>query len=154
MRNLRFPFFFFCCIVLFALFVPCAGAASPTADDDPVIRPGHPMHFTDTLKTEKEIRQFRRAVEIAPDTFVCDDIRTIPGMTEVRGMRFNASLDNTLETDIVQSDPSLQKKFLRIRGWTRALRPACDLRVTYRDLPDGKIYVEYDISRIRVFVYR
>ena len=43
----------------------------------------------------------------------------------------------------------------RLRDWGfNALGAACDLKVTWRTIETGAIYVEYDISRIRFFVFR
>ncbi len=136
--------------VLLALPV-CAAAQSN--DDTPTIRPGKSMHYTDTLNRAKEREQFLEAIRLAPSTFVYEDIKIGDGTATIKGMRLNSSMDNTLETAIVKADPRLEKKFRRINGWTRALGAACDLKVDWRYLSNGAIYVEYDISRIRFFVY-
>ena len=139
---------------LLALPVPAAFAAVQTDDDSPVIRPGKSMHYSDTLNRPKEREQFLEAIRIAPETFVYEDIKIGQGVATIKGLRLNSSMDNTLQTAIVKADPRLEKKFRRINGWTRALGAACDLKVTWRTIETGAIYVEYDISRIRFFVFR
>ena len=146
-------FLYILAAVLLVLSAPAAFAFCPDDEDSPTIRPGKSMHYTDTLKRAKEREQFLEAIRIAPSTFVYEDIKVGAGVATIKGMRLNSSMDNTLQTAIVKADPRLEKKFRRINGWTRALGAACDLKVTWRDLSDGSIYVEYDISRIRFFVY-
>ena len=146
-------FFYILAAVLLALPAPAAVAAVQSDDDTPIIRPGKSLHYSDTLNRAKEREQFLEAIRLAPTTFVYEDIKIGEGTATIKGMRLNSSMDNTLETAIVKADPRLEKKFRRINGWTRALGAACDLKVDWRYLSNGAIYVEYDISRIRFFVF-
>ena len=65
-------------------------------------------------------------------------------------MKFNKSLQNTLQADIVASDAKLSKSLRRIYKVTKALNPTCDLTVSYHRVPAG-IAVSYDIRDIRIF---
>lgn len=124
------------------------------ADERAAIRQGGTMHFTDTLDTAKEIRQFEEALVIAPKAFVCQSCKQEPGVVTFISLRMNPTIDNVIETPIVQSDPSLERKFRRIGRITHIFFGACDLKVSYSYLPNGHISVAYDISRIRFFVFR
>ena len=131
-----------------------AAAVSPDEKDDIAYYSRQKtMHFTDTLDIAREIQEFEQAVQIAPTTFVADSSHFEPGLAAFKKLRLNRTIDRALETDIVKSDPGLETRIRRLRGWTRPFGAACDLRITYRYIENGYIYVEYDLTRIRLFVF-
>ena len=137
-------------------FVPMHAATTIPGEEEDIAyyRKQKTMHFTDTLDFAREIREFEIAVEIAPTTFAADSCEVDGEVITFTGLRLNRTIDRALETDVVKSDPDLEKRIRRLRGWTRPFGAACDLRVSYNYLENGNIYVEYDISRIRMFVFR
>ena len=109
------------------------------------------LHYTDTLRSANKQDQFLRAVELAPSVFVYDEIVWRDANTvTVKGMRFNRSMDNTLQCEIVEKDPALGKRLKRVNSVTRPLNGVIDLTVSYHRVPAG-IAVDYLIQNISVF---
>ena len=109
------------------------------------------LHYTDTLRSINKQNQFLRAVELAPSVFVYDEIVWRDANTvTVKGMRFNRSMDNTLQCEIVEKDPALGKRLKRVNSVTRPLNGVIDLTVSYHRVPAG-IAVDYLIQNISVF---
>ena len=109
------------------------------------------LHYTDTLRSANKQNQFLRAVELAPSVFVYDEIVWRDANTvTVKGMRFNRSMDNTLQCEIVEKDPALGKRLKRVNSVTRPLNGVIDLTVSYHRVPAG-IAVDYLIQNISVF---
>lgn len=141
-------------VTLLAVLPVRALAVSPDEKDDIAYYSRQKtMHFTDTLDIALEIHEFEQAVKIAPTTFAADSSHFEPGVAAFKKLRLNRTIDRALETDIVKADPGLEKRIRRLRGWTRPFGAACDLVITYRYIENGYIYVEYDLSRIRLFVF-
>lgn len=109
------------------------------------------MHFTDTLRSPNKQEQFLKAIELAPEIWIYSKIEWKDSSTvTIHDMKFNKSLQNTLQADIVASDAKLSKSLRRIYKVTKALNPTCDLTVSYHRVPAG-IAVSYDIRDIRIF---
>lgn len=109
------------------------------------------MHFTDTLRSPNKQEQFLKAIELAPEIWIYSKIEWKDSSTvTIHDMKFNKSLQNTLQADIVASDAKLSKNLRRIYKVTKPLNPTCDLTVSYHRVPAG-IAVSYDIRDIRIF---
>ena len=109
------------------------------------------LHFRDTLKREDERVNFRKALEIAPETFVYDEYLTDnASYATAKGLRFNDSMKRTLQCEIVADNPRLYKKMKRLFTFMRPLGASGDLNITYRTVKEGLI-VDYYISNIRIW---
>ena len=109
------------------------------------------LHYTDTIRSARKQNQFLKAIELAPSVFVYDEIVWDDASTvTVRGMRFNPSMDNTLNCEIVTDDPGLGKRLKRLNSVTRPLNGIVDLTVSYHNVPAG-IAVDYKIRNISIF---
>ena len=109
------------------------------------------MHLTDALSSPNKQEQFLKAIELAPEIWIYSKIEWKDSSTvTIHDMKFNKSLQNTLQADIVASDAKLSKSLRRIYKVTKALNPTCDLTVSYHRVPAG-IAVSYDIRDIRIF---
>ena len=112
------------------------------------------LHYKDTLKNESERVNFRKALEIAPQTFVYDEYITDGATYAIaKGLRFNDSMKRTLSCEIVAGNPSLQKKMKRLFMFMRPLGASGDLTVKYRTVTQG-IIVDYYIANIRIWGIR
>lgn len=109
------------------------------------------IHYRDTLKNKDEQINFRKALEIAPETFVYDEY-TADGSSYAiaKGFRFNESMKRTLNCEIVANTPKLQKKMKRLFMLVKPLGASGDLKVTYRTVKQG-IIVDYYITNIRIW---
>ena len=137
-------------------FFPIQAAATVPGEEEDIAyyRKQKTMHFTDTLDFAREIREFEIAVQIAPTSFVSDSCQVDGQIVTFTGLKLNPTIDRALETEVVKSDPDLEKRIRRLRGWTRPFGAACDLKVSYNYMENGNIYVEYDLTRIRLFVFK
>lgn len=109
---------------------------------------GNDLQFSDTLSTEKKLAQFTEALRLAPEVFVYKSIVTRADTSvTVKGLQFNASMKNTLNSEFVAGDPRLAKKLRKISRLTRPLNAVCDLTVNYHKVPEG-LAVSYIIKNI------
>lgn len=112
------------------------------------------MHFTDTLKTQKKLDQFMKAIELAPSTFVYKKIVWKDKKTvKIEGLKFNDSIKNSIETDIVAGDEKLAKNMKKLYKLMKPLNPICDLTVNYHQIDSG-LAVVYDIDNVSFFSLR
>lgn len=109
------------------------------------------LHYTDTLHTPRKQVQLLKAIELAPEVFVYDQfIRVDEYTVTIKGMKFNASMKNTLDSDFIADDPGLAKRLKRLARLTRPLNGVCDLTVRTEKIPEG-LAVDYKIRNISVF---
>lgn len=132
------------------LFIIIALVSVLLSPDVSARRVGNDLQFSDTLSTAKKRAQFKDALRLAPDVFVYDSIKT-QGDTSVtvKGLKFNASMKNTLNSEFVESDPRLAKKLRKISRLTKPLNAVCDLTVNYHYIEEG-IAVAYIIRNISI----
>lgn len=108
-------------------------------------------HFADTIRSANKQAQFRKAIEVAPSTFVYKELVWKDKNTvTIKRMRFNESIKRTLDNDVVKYDPGLEKRLRKLYTVMRPLNPTIDLTISFHDVPEG-IAVTYDISNVRVF---
>ena len=109
------------------------------------------LHYTDTLHTPRKQVQLLKAIELAPDVFVYDEFVRVDEYTvTIKGMKFNASMKNTLDSDFIADDAGLAKRLKRLARLTRPLNGVCDLTVRTEKIPEG-LAVDYKIRNISVF---
>lgn len=109
------------------------------------------LHFADTLKSPNKRAQFLKAVELAPSVFVYREFKRLDDNTvAVYGLKFNDSMKNTLNCEIVENDPGLGKRLKRVNKVTKPLNGIVDLIVSYHTVPKG-IAVSYTIRNISLF---
>jgi hypothetical protein len=137
---------------LFAAFlftVPVS--ASRPGNEDLIEKQPKTLHYTDTIRSQKKQDQFMKAIELAPSVFVYKEIIWEDASTvTVKGMRFNPSMKNTLDCEIVADDPGLGKRLRRLNAVTKPLNGVVDLTVSYHRVPSG-IAVDYLIRNISLF---
>ena len=127
-----------------------SAAASGLSAEAPATEPQ--MRFRDTLRTAQQKAQFRRALELAPTTFICDRFTSDGrGHASVRKLRFNDTMRRVIHLDFVQQDPFLHKQMRRLYFVTRPFGVTGDLSVRYHSLPDGSIATLYEISELRIW---
>lgn len=133
--------------ILFALPM----SASRPDPEDLIDKQPKSLHYTDTIRSQKKQDQFMKAIELAPSVFVYNEIVWENASTvTVKGMRFNPSMKNTLECEIVADDPGLGKRLKRLHTVTKPLNGVVDLTVSYHRVPSG-IAVDYLIRNISLF---
>ena len=111
-----------------------------------------PIVLRDTLRTEKQRRQFRQALALAPKHFACDKY-TSDGVSRASAtrLRFNDTMRNVLKFDFVREDEFLYKQMRRLYLVTRPFGVTGDLSVRYKTLSGGGIAVEYTISNLCIW---
>ena len=139
-------------LALLAVFVSVFSASASRPDASPADdKQPKTLHFVDTVRSPNKQAQFYKAIELAPTVFVYKEIVWEDSSTvTVKGMRFNASMDNTLKCEIVEGDPGLAKRLKRVNSVTRPLNGTVDLTVSYHIVPAG-IAVDYLIRNITLF---
>lgn len=136
--------------VLLSLLTVLPIFSAPTADAASRKEPRE-LHFADTLKSPNKRAQFLKAVELAPSVFVYRDFKRLDDNTvAVYGLKFNDSMKNTLNCEIVEEDPGLGKRLRRVNKVTKPLNGVVDLIVSYHTVPKG-IAVSYTIKNISLF---
>ena len=122
-----------------------AAAAEEPASETPIL-------LRDTLRTEKQRKQFRQALALAPKNFACEhytsDSRSYASATR---LRFNDTMRNVLKFDFVREDETLYKQMRRLYLVTRPFGVTGDLRVRYKTLSGGAIAVEYRITHLCIW---
>jgi len=137
-------------LAVLALFALPAKAGGPDTADALKDQP-RTLHYTDTLRSQRKQDQFMKAIELAPSVFVYKEIVWEDASTvTVKGMKFNASMKNTLMCEIVEGDPALAKRLKTVNAVTKPLNGVVDLTVSFHRVPAG-IAVDYLIRNISVF---
>ena len=137
---------------LFAAFLFTVPVSASRPDNEDLIeKQPKTLHYTDTIRSQKKQDQFMKAIELAPSVFVYKEIIWEDASTvTVKGMRFNPSMKNTLDCEIVADDPGLGKRLRRLNAVTKPLNGVVDLTVSYHRVPSG-IAVDYLIRNISLF---
>lgn len=141
-----------CLLSALLLFSLGGRAAGPTADMTPAQQT---IRLRDTLRTEGQRAEFRRALELAPQHFVCEKYNS-DGRTyaTARRLRFNDTMRQVLKFDFVQQDAFLLKQMRRLYLVTRPFGVSGDLTVRYKTLSGGALAVQYEISNLYIWGHR
>ena len=131
------------------LLFPLAGRARTVAEER---ASETPIVLRDTLRTEKQRKQFRQALALAPKHFACDQY-SADGVSRASAtrLRFNDTMRNVLKFDFVRQDETLNKQMRRLYLVTRPFGVTGDLSVRYKTLSGGAIAVEYRISKLCIW---
>ena len=125
-------------------------AAASLAPERPEI-----IRLRDTLRTDGQRFQFRRALELAPQHFVCEKYQSDGrSYATVRRLRFNDTMRRVLKFDFVQQDAFLHRQMRKFYLVTRPFGVSGDLTVRYKTLSDGALAVQYDISNLYIWGHR
>ena len=142
---------FFTALTVVLLLFPLAGRAAGTVSAG-VASAATPIVLRDTLRTETQRSQFRRALSLAPKAFLYDSYSADgKSYASVTKLRFNDSMRNVLKFDFVQGDPFLHKQMRRLYLVTRPFGVTGDLSVKYKTLRNGALALEYQITNLCIW---
>ena len=131
------------------LLFPFAGRAATVAEEP---ASETPIVLRDTLRTERQRKEFRQALALAPKNFACDHY-SADGVSRASAtrLRFNDTMRNVLKFEFVRQDEILYKQMRRLYVVTRPFGVTGDLSVRYKTLSGGAVAVEYRISNLCIW---
>ena len=143
-------------MAVFLLIFPFAGRSGDAADvvastaEEPASET--PIVLRDTLRTERQRKEFRQALALAPKNFACDHY-SADGVSRASAtrLRFNDTMRNVLKFEFVRQDEILYKQMRRLYLVTRPFGVTGDLSVRYKTLSGGAVAVEYRISNLCIW---